>query len=274
MNNLQSKLLDMFKWFHNVCEENGLKYYALGGTMLGAVRHRGFIPWDDDIDFGMPREDYEKFLLLMHRRQDKQYVIETPYTEADDYCYAFAKIYNTQTTLIENTRQKIKRGIYIDVFPLDGMENTKISRKMHYFTVYVKKMIFGMRETWFNKKRTPLKSFILWIVNLPSKKLLSGKKLLQSIDRSCKKRSFEKCTYLGNLLGAWGTREIMPKSYMGTPTLYQFENISVYGVEQPDLYLTSLYGDWRKLPPKEKQKSHHDFILLDLNTPYIQVDEK
>lgn len=123
MNELQKKLVDILSWFHNLCNNNNLNYYAIGGTALGAIRHGGFIPWDDDIDVGMPRTDYEKFIKIANK-YSKKYAIEYPGINKD-FLYPYAKIYDTQTTLIENKRYKIKRGIYIDVFPLDGIGNTK-----------------------------------------------------------------------------------------------------------------------------------------------------
>ena len=103
---LQQKLLDILKWFHLFCEENNLKYYAIGGTMLGVVRHKGFIPWDDDIDVGMPREDYNKFIELTKNKQFDKYVVESIYDNNKDFFYPMVKIYDTTTTLIENTRYK------------------------------------------------------------------------------------------------------------------------------------------------------------------------
>ena len=124
MNEMQSKLLDMMKWFHGYCEENGLRYYALGGTALGAVRHGGFIPWDDDLDVGMPRADYDRMIsLCKNGTGNTRYRIEAP-GQNRDFIYPFCKAYDTETTLVENARIKAKRGVYIDIFPLDGIGNT------------------------------------------------------------------------------------------------------------------------------------------------------
>ena len=116
---LQTMMLDMIKWFHGFCKKNNISYYVVGGTMLGAVRHHGFIPWDDDIDVGIPRRDYERLLndkelLLL---SEERYTIESFRDGNQDFEYPYAKIYDTHTTLIENCRTKTKRGIYIDVFP-------------------------------------------------------------------------------------------------------------------------------------------------------------
>ena len=126
MNNdveLKKKLIDMLKWFHNFCVANNIRYYVLGGTMLGAVRHHGIIPWDDDIDVGVVSDDYLKLEGLFSHTKQTRYKFEGPSTEASDYYYSFSKLYDTSTTLIENTKYRIKRGVYIDIFPLVGMGN-------------------------------------------------------------------------------------------------------------------------------------------------------
>ena len=117
MNEMQTRLREMMQSFHGFCVKHNLRYYLVAGTCLGAVRHKGFIPWDDDIDVGMPRADYNRFIeLVKTEKMGENYAVEDP-LENDDYIYAFAKMYDTSTTLIENTANKLKRGIYIDIFP-------------------------------------------------------------------------------------------------------------------------------------------------------------
>ena len=121
MTETQRKLLTALQWFHHFCSEHNLRYYAVGGTCLGAVRHKGFIPWDDDIDVGMPRKDYKKFLELTSAIQDNELYKVEYLPSKHGFTYPYCKLYDIGTTLIENSRYKIKRGIYIDVFPLDGI---------------------------------------------------------------------------------------------------------------------------------------------------------
>ena len=94
MTELQERLLEMLKWFHNFCEQNNLQYYAIGGTLLGAVRHQGFIPWDDDIDVGMPRKDYEKFISLTFEKQFGNFFVESLKNKNNDYIWAYSKVYD------------------------------------------------------------------------------------------------------------------------------------------------------------------------------------
>ena len=267
---IKIKLKEMFAWFHAFCEENGLRYYMVGGTMLGSYRHGGFIPWDDDIDVGMPRADYDRLEeILKDGSEDKRYVLETPNTNANDYFYAFSKLYDTSTTLIENTRYKIKRGIYIDIFPLDGIGNTREEAEKNYSKVYKLHNLLLTRVVGIRRGRKWYKNLAVAAARAVPNFILNNKKLLLRFVGLCKKYDFDECEWGGNLVGAWRFKEIMPRDIMGEPTLYNFEGLRVYGPEKPDEYLTYLYGDWRKLPPIEKQVTHHDYILCDLNSSYI-----
>lgn len=267
---LQSRLLDMLSWYHEFCVNNGLRYYALGGTMLGAARHQGFIPWDDDIDVGMPRKDYEKFISLCRGKYFGNYVIESIDTEADDYFYGYTKVYDTSTTLIEHAKKPVVRGIYLDLFPLDGVGNSEdeaISRSKKIIRKY---NVLLTRTCAQRKGRKLYKTVAIFLMQLLPDWVINNKKLMLNIDRQCRALSYDECSYIGNLYGNWGLREVMPRNYMGIPCLYSFENIKIYGAERYDDYLTCLYGNWRKLPPKERQVTHHDYMLCNLDQSYLK----
>lgn len=265
---LKRKLLNMLSWFHNFCQEHGMRYYVIGGTMLGAARHQGFIPWDDDIDVGMPRSDYRRLEELLKDYKGR-YILETPHTTNKDYFYPMAKLYDTETTLIENTRYKIKRGIYLDIFPLDGVGDSEEESFEFYKKVKFRRYLLLTLTTGIRKGRSIFKNLATALMRVVPDCVLSKKKLLLSLDKLCAQKDFDQCEWVGNLVGNWMNREIMPYRYFGQPQLYVFEEITVFGVQEPDAYLTALYGDWKKLPPIEKQKSHHDFLFIDLNTPYV-----
>ena len=265
MNDLQKKLLEMFEWLTQFLNRHGLKYYALGGTMLGAARHNGFIPWDDDIDIAMPREDYNRLAECMQKENQSRFELETPDTKAKDFFYSFAKLYDTTTTLIENNKYKIKRGISIDIFPLDGIGNSREESFKNYKKITKAQNLLLLRTSGVRKGRSFIKNLGVLLFRLIP---LNSKKLLKKLDRLCSKYSWQQCSWGGNLVGAWRFKEVMPKEIMGEPTLYQFEHLQICGAQDYDGYLTSLYGDWRKLPPEEKRVSHHDFLLLDLNKSY------
>ncbi len=269
MTELQKKLLELLKWFDEFCKKNNLRYFLVGGTMLGATRHQGFIPWDDDIDVGMPRADYERMAKILSLNPDKNYILETPYTPAKDFYYPYSKIYDTSTTLIENTKYKIRRGIYIDVFPLDGIGNTPEVAAKNYKKIKKQYQLLMTRVATVRKGRGFFKNFSVVLMRFLPKCFFDEKKLLKKLDETCSQISFDDSKYVANLVGNWWDKEIMPKNVFGTPKSIVFENLNLFGVEFPDEYLTHLYGNWKKLPPVEKQISHHDFIYINLNEPYI-----
>lgn len=269
MTEIQIRLVKILKWFNEFCISHHLKYYILGGTMLGAVRHGGFIPWDDDIDVGLPRKDYEEFLTLTKGAQFGDFVTEGIDTPNKDFFYGYAKIYDTKSTLVENNRYKIKRGIYVDVFPIDGVANSSEEINSYISPIFSKHNLLLARSCGIRKGRKWYKNASVRLARLIPNFIIDNKKLMLSVDNMCKQRDYDDYSIVGNLYGAWGRKEIMEKNIFGNPTLYNFEDIRVYGVEDYDRYLTSLYGDWRKLPPKEKQVTHHDFLECDLRKSYL-----
>ena len=265
---LKRKLTDMFCWFHNFCEENELRYYALGGTMLGAVRHQGFIPWDDDIDIGMPRADYTRLAELL-KDHTGRYILETPQSSNPDYFYPLSKLYDTETTLIENTRCKIRRGIFLDIFPLDGAGNTLQEAETTFQKVWCKRKLLLAMTTGYRNGRSLYKNLAVFAARLIPSWIINRKKLLLDLDALCAEKDFDSCKYIGNFYGAWGMREVMPRRFLGNPTVYSFENRIIYGAEDFDSYLTSLYRNWQQLPPVEKRVSHHDFLYFNLDKSYL-----
>lgn len=268
MNKLQEKLLSMLTWFDSFCRENKLRYFILGGTMLGAARHKGFIPWDDDIDVGMPREDYERFCKQVGNQLIEHFFVETVQSTDPAYSYTYTKIFDTNTTLIENIKEKLIRGVFLDVFPLDGIGDSEKEARRLYFKLSAKLNFYSTRVCAIRKGRSWWKNLAVYIMSgLP---IINNRALRINIDRTCKKRDYDASKWVGNLMGAWGFKELMPKSIMGKPREYCFEGLKVFGAEDFDGYLTHLYGDWRKLPPKDKQISHHDYLYMNLQKSYLE----
>lgn len=267
---LQAKLLDELRWFDGFCREHNLRYYAIGGTILGAMRHEGFIPWDDDIDLGMPRADYEK-LKAYEGVVFGHYTIETYSSEKKDYCYPASKVFDTNTTLVEHKRTNVARGVFIDIFPLDGVGDDlkkatqnyrKIARLYQYFLTVVAAV---------RKGRSFKKNLAVILCHCIPSFIQNQRDIRIKLNKLCSEFDFDKSRYGGNLLGAYFDREIIPLELFGTPQEYQFEDFRIFGPQYADEYLKRIYKDWRKLPPKEKQVSHHDFVELDLNKPFMTV---
>lgn len=270
LSDLQLKLLEMLKWFDGFCRENDLRYYAVGGTLLGAVRHGGFIPWDDDIDLALPRPDYERLGRLMENRRFGNYILESPKTADKCFCYPFSKLYDCSTTLVENKRQPMTRGIFLDIFPFDGIGDDIEEGKRFFKKVQGNYNLYLTLTGGIRKGRSLYKNAAVIAARAVPHFVVDPCKLRISLDAMCGRYDFDRSVWVGNLLGAWGERELVPREVVGTPVEYAFEDMTLLGVEQYDAYLTSIYGDWRQLPPKGKQITHHDFIMLDLTHSYME----
>lgn len=263
---IQDKILTILKEFISICKDNNLTYYALGGTLLGAVRHKGFIPWDDDIDIGMPREDYEKFKKIASNALPENYKFLSE--DTSNYKKAFSVIRDDSTKIIMNySNEEQEESLWIDIFPLDGMPTNPLKKKYHsYRYLYTRMMVqlsqFNSLVNQKKENRPWLEKVIIRIANVVKiEKVVSfswaQKKYLQTI----KKYSFSE-GFAGNYTGAYKLREIVPSDYFGQPILLQFEDLKLSCPHKFREYLTAIYGaDYMQLPPEEKRVLHHYEII-------------
>ena len=238
----------------SICDDNNLKYYMLGGTMLGAIRHKGFIPWDDDMDFGVPRIHFQKLANLLQKELPPYYNLKTIYNSEIVFDEPM-KIEDIRTLIIEPSKSNIGEsiGINIDIFPLDstnGSRKTNSRNNLVHLVGVINSMRFGnIREL---KKWRKVAAIFFKVIFFPFNKV--------QLIKFAQKFLISKGDYISNLYGFWGVRETMPKDVMGNPTLYYFEDTFFYGVEKYDEYLTLLYGDYMQIPPKEKIHIHSNNI--------------
>lgn len=262
---LQAILLDMLKQTICICERHRIRYFLLGGSALGAVRHSGFIPWDDDIDIGMPRPDYENFLSLAQAELGTELFLQTHETDPD-YPMAFAKIRNSKTTFIQSNvfHLRMNHGVFIDIFPLDGYPFKKLQRIINtfFFKIYrasilnklgVKHRIFGIH-------------FLISIYAL----FFSLPRLRDKLERLMKNKDYENSDVVINWNGSWGLKEAVPKDFFKSGSRANFEGITVSIPSNYDGYLKSLYGDYMIPPPMEKRISHHFSDIIDLDKSYAE----
>lgn len=261
---LQLRILKILLAVDKVCKEHNLRYYIMAGTMLGAVRHKGFIPWDDDLDIGMPRRDYD--LLMSHSAEWLPQPYEAVCAENDrDYPLPFAKIQDAGTTLIERMHLKYLGGVYLDVFPLDGVPEGSLSQRIHFarYEFYKRVLYFIFRDPY-KHGRGPGS----WLPLL-CRKLFTTAGVQRSIRGILTKYDFDGsrlvCDYDDGMKG------IMPKTELGAPTPVLFEGEEVWGVQSYDAYLTRKYGEYMIIPKQGGQRQHN-FHYLDLNKPYRECE--
>ena len=263
---LQSSLLEALKWFDAFCESNHLTYYAIGGTLLGALRHNGFIPWDDDVDLGMPRKDFDA--LGRFSELGGRYVIETYTSAARDYCYPYAKVYDTTTTLVEHKRINISRGLFLDIFPIDSVGNTLEECYRNYREVEKQYRFYLTLVAGLRKGRSVAKNAAVLAARLIPFGFRNQQKVREKLNMLCASIGPENGKYCGNLLGAYGRKEIVEAELFGIPSRHTFEDMMLSCPARSEEYLEHIYGNWKALPPVEKRVSHHDFVSIDLTKPY------
>ena len=216
--------IEILDYVTELCNKNNLTYFLGGGTLLGAVRHKGFIPWDDDVDIMMPREDYDKLAQVISNIDNNRFLYLN-YKDNNDYYYPFAKVVDKRTKVKELDCKEIKDlGVYIDIFPIDNVSDDMQENKLKWYM------------SIFNNYKKVLEK----MENL-------GKKYPNSNTVAC-------------ITGRYFEKEIMPKSYIEDFIMAKFEDREYKIPKGYDLYLTKHYGDYMQLPPKEKQVSNHDNI--------------
>ena len=257
---LQLRILGILLEFDKVCKEHGLRYCICGGTMIGAVRHKGFIPWDDDLDVSMPRPDYEKLIAHCHEWLPKQF--EFVCAENDpNYPLPFGKIQDAFTTLIERKHLYYLGGCYIDIFPYDAYPDNALARRWQCIKYhYLKQCLYLVHRDPFRHGHGPS----CWIPLLV-RKIHSMAGLQKSIRKVLNTYDYNTC----NLAASYtdGYKKILPKHIVDEYCPYTFEGHTVMGIKNYDTYLKCMYGDYMTIPPVEK-RIQHNFYYLDLHTPY------
>lgn len=267
--------LEILEEFIGICESLGLSYFAVQGTLLGAIRHDGFIPWDDDIDVGMLRKDYEIFVKRAPDLLPDYYFLQTFHTDPEFY-HCFGKLRDTRTTFIETTASKLNKmnqGIFIDIFPFDYYPENIFDA--HFFELKKFILRYRLRSKFYipqDDKLCPaniIRKSMMFIAKVlcPSEytALERSEKLFKSISSS---------KLLVNNGSPWGKREIVHKSWMKDTEEHTFMNLSICIPKGYDAYLKHVYGEYMVLPPEAERRPHHFAKVIDPETPYQEWMKK
>lgn len=261
---VQLTQLEIAKEVKRVCDENNIRYFLYRGTFLGAVRHKGFIPWDDDMDFGMLRSDYEKFCRIAQEKLNAAYCFQNWHTDRN-YALPFGKVRKRNTVFVEAKCARLpENGIYIDIYPLDfapesdGERRILAKRLLHLFRV---KLMKSGYTPWMEGNHIVWKKRIGYFAYQMLSLFVSQEELI---------RRYETLVLTVPESGTLYEQSALPIAYYfdrewcAEVAEYPFENTTFCGPKQYDAFLTSLYGDYMQLPPEDKRENRHQIQVLDL----------
>ena len=259
-------LLEKMKEVHAFCEKHSIKYYIIAGTLLGALRHKGFIPWDDDIDIAMMREDYEKFLMLAPKQlNQKVFFIQNSSTDVD-FWYPLTRICIKDTYLDFSCESHLRycKNVYIDVFPLDNVPDNE---KLQNAQAEKLKRLIGLAHKKCYTVLPNQSSFFILCKKCVSAllKVFPLKYIETQIQREMSKYINLQTKKVCAMASHYSYKnQTMPRDYYGNPKLYKFENVELYGPQKADEYLTKLYGpNYMVVPEIKDRRAATDVYIKD-----------
>lgn len=266
---IQSVGLEILKSIHIFCVEHSINYSVYGGTLLGMVRHRGFIPWDDDIDIAMPRPDYERFIRLYHDEGNGYGLF---CYESNNSYLPYARVCEMNKTLVTSVNlpwSNTESGVWVDVFPLDGASDDYALAEEK--VLYLRKQLehlndfrlskgtsFFHKQNWHYRKRYLL-SKLFFLLN----RQVNPEMICPGIIKSCKELSFGSTKHFCNYSYVnFGMREYQCVEQFDSLELRPFEDTCLYCLSNYEEHLRHKYGDYWVLPPEEERKGHGGYLFF------------
>ena len=264
---LHADILKIMDQIHTICVENSIKYYIIGGTLLGAVRHGGFIPWDDDFDICMPRDDFNNFVSICEKMLPSNLKLLWITTDSN-YWHPFAKIVNSDTTFSEGKFGKIGReyGIFVDIFPLD--DGTYYCDEIFQ----QKKKIHRYHSIIYSNVLSPVGNFKQKIRSI----IFNSKKTFNKMILECCKNNHKNLPCYCNFGSQYSIKkQTIDKTFFGCGKNYSFEGRDYIGPVEGEKVLESIYGkDYMTIPPVEERKIHYPNYVIFSDGEKIEFDHK
>lgn len=255
-----------------ICEKHGLKYYAIAGTLLGAVRHQGSIPWDDDMDLGLLRQDYEKFLQFAEAELS-EHVLMQNFSTDPYFGLPFTKLILKDTVMIERSAadSKAQKGIYIDIFPFDNAPEELSLQKKHDRNTYFWKRVLLAKQGYKVYKPGQIKRLLAYKALSFFAAAFSADRIKAKLEKTIRAYNTKSSTKIVNIGGAYGyQKEMLQLCWFSDVVELPFENTTISAPSGYAEYLTYFYGDYMTPPPENKRGDRHSIVKLDFG-PYEEV---
>lgn len=257
--------LRLLRQFDDLCKEHGLRYSLSAGTLLGAVRHGGYIPWDDDIDVMMPRPDYEKLKRL--KMPNNTLLLSPDTAKKYPYTQTFGKLCALDTCMIEcPNSKKIQYHVCIDIFPIDGVPNDKEQHGRLYKRINRYVLWNYVLEVSFYNRHDETKNIcmrLIWGMLWWVRQMLPKKIFARKAERIASRYQFDECEYVGKMIFGYGARERFERSDFEISTV-KFEGEMFCAIKGFDQYLATVFGDYMQLPPETERVSNHDYVAYKM----------
>lgn len=261
MAEIQQVSLQIVKKIHELCRQLGLRYYLAYGTLIGAIRHQGFIPWDDDLDIMMPREDYETLQAYFRDHKDALAPLELICPENNpDYPYTIGRVSNSDYLIDTDNEKPCGLGIFVDIYPLDnvGSDPKTYARQKNTASRYASLCFLSTRlRCEKGNTRSPLKRLVKYPAFLAAK-LLGKRFFFRKLRKLATQYRHQDSPYTGVVeWGSDGVKDIYPKEWFGNGIALPYEDTQLTVPVNYDAVLRQMYGDYMQLPPENQRIAHH-----------------
>ena len=266
--------LSILQHFHDFCKRHQLRYYLAYGTLLGAVRHKGYIPWDDDIDLMMPRPDYLKFIDLFSQSDQRHYKAQSIQNNPD-YFGTFGKIYDTRTIMYQEYGlvEKVEIGVYVDIFPMDGLPEDEDDHKALYkrTSSWTEAYLLSIRK-FSAKSSNPLKWLIKTLCSIPCR-LIGSHFFISKLEEIAMERRYDESTKVACVSSDRDIERWVNREHLEQSVLLEFEGGHYPAPSDYDGFLTRLYGDYMTVPPEDQRQQHYYSVFWKEDSEPAQLAE-